>query len=184
MHAGQDEEYQQLKTVILKSFPDHRGELPDSCKRYWQVCHNLTINDDLIVYGCQLLIPSQMHRGVLKQLHESQKGTVCTKQYARLTVYWPGLDNNVDNIVSQCSQCQTHLPSHSKEPMISKPRLAHPFQEIAADFCFHAGRCYLVFIDCFTDWPTVVPVGKSATATDFITAARELFSHTAVPDIF
>ena len=40
MHAGQDEEYQQLKTVILKGFPDHRGELPDSCKQYWQVCHN------------------------------------------------------------------------------------------------------------------------------------------------
>jgi len=32
MHTGQDEEYQQLKTVILKGFPDHRGELPDACK--------------------------------------------------------------------------------------------------------------------------------------------------------
>ena len=125
-----------------------------------------------------------MCRRVLKQLHEAHLGTVRTKQCAHLTVYWPGLDNDVDNIVSQCSQCQTHLPSHPKEPMISKPRPARPFQEIAADFCFHAGRCYLVFVDCFTDWPTVVPVGKSATATDLITAARELFSRTAVPDIF
>jgi len=70
--------------------------------------------------------------------------------------------------------------------MMSKPRPAHPFQEMAADFCFHAGRCYLVFVDCFTDWPTVVPVhvGKSVTATDLIIAARELFSCTAIPDIF
>ena len=82
--------------------------------------------------------------------------------------------------VSQCSQCQTHLPSHPKEPMISKPLLAYPFQEIAADFCYHAGRCYLAFIDCFTDWPTVVHMGKSAIATDLITAGRELFNRTTV----
>lgn len=42
--ANQDEEYQHLKTIILKGFPDHRAELPDSCKRYWQVRHNLTIS--------------------------------------------------------------------------------------------------------------------------------------------
>ena len=52
MHASQDKEYQQLKTVILKGFLDHREELPDSCKQYWQIHHNLTIDDDLIVYGC------------------------------------------------------------------------------------------------------------------------------------
>ena len=56
-HATQDEEYQHLKAIILRSFPNHRGELPDSCKQYWQVRHNLIIDDDLIVYGCCLLIP-------------------------------------------------------------------------------------------------------------------------------
>ena len=47
------------------------------------------------------------------------------------------------HVVSQCTQCQTHLPSHPKEPLISKPRPAWPFQEIAADFCYHAGRITL-----------------------------------------
>ena len=85
-------------------------------------------------------------------------------------------------MVSQCVQCQIHLPSHPREPLISKPRPARPFQEIAADFCYPAGRIYLV--DCFTDWPTVISMGKSATALDTITTVRELFSHTAVPDMF
>ena len=148
------------------------------------MCHNLTIDDDLIVYGCRLLIPRQMGREMLNQLHEAHQGMVRTKQRARLTIYWPGLDNDIDNMVSQCTQCQTHLPSHSKEPLISKPRPAQPFQEIAADFWYHAGRNYLVFVDCFTDWPTVVPMSKCATSTDLNTAARELFSRTAMPDVF
>ena len=136
----QDKEYQHLKAIILRGFLNHRGELPDSCKQYWQVRHNLTIDDDLIVYGCRLLIPRQAHQGMVR-----------TKQRARLTIYWPGLDNDIDNMVSQCTQCQTHFPSHPKEPLISKPRPAQPFQEIAADFCYHAGRNYLIFVDCLTD---------------------------------
>ena len=87
-------------------------------------------------------------------------------------------------MVSQCTQCQTHLPSHPKEPLISKPRPVRPFQEIAADFCYHTGRNYLVFVDYFTDWLTVVPRGKHATSTNLISAATELFSRTAVPDMF
>ena len=131
-----------------------------------------------------MLIPLQMHREMLKQLHKAHHGAVRTKQRARLTIYWPGIDSEIDNMVLQCTQCQTHLPSHQKELMISKPRPTRPFQEIAADFCQHAGKYYLVFVDCFTDWPTIVPLGTSTTATDLITASRELFSRTAVPDVF
>ena len=51
-HAVLDEEYQHLKTIILRGFPDHKRELPESCKQYWQVRHNLTVDDELVVYGC------------------------------------------------------------------------------------------------------------------------------------
>jgi len=44
---------------------------------------------------------------VLQQLHESHQDTSQIKQRARLTVYWPGLDNDIENMVSQCRQCQT-----------------------------------------------------------------------------
>ena len=125
-----------------------------------------------------------MCRSALNQLHESHQGMARTKQCARHTIYWPGLDNDIDNVVSQCKQCQTHLPSHPKEPLVNKPRPTRPFQEIAADFCHHVGQCYLVIVDCFTDWPTVISLGTSATSRDLISATRELFSHLAVPNVF
>ena len=87
-HANEEEEYQLLKA---KKFPNHRSELTEMCRKNWQVRHNLTIDDDLVVYGCRLLIPTQMRRDVLKQLDESHQGAVCTKQRACLTLYWPGI---------------------------------------------------------------------------------------------
>ena len=45
--ASHHEEYTLLKATILDGFPAHRGELPEACKRYWQVQHNLTVEEDL-----------------------------------------------------------------------------------------------------------------------------------------
>ena len=59
-------------------------------------------------------------------IHESHQGSVRTKQRARLTVYWPGMDNAIDNVIFNCQKCQDHLPSNAKEPIIQKPRPLRP----------------------------------------------------------
>ena len=106
----------------MDGFPDHRAQLPDECRRYWNVRDRLSVDDGLIVYWCRLLIPAAMHREVLSNLHDSHQGSVRTKERARL-VYWPGLDNDLDNMLSShvsnaritsppttMSQIQTFLP--------------------------------------------------------------------------
>ena len=49
-------------------------------KRYWAARDHLTIDDDLIVYGCRLLIPAKMRPQILAQLHESHQESARTKQ--------------------------------------------------------------------------------------------------------
>lgn len=98
---------------------------------------------------------------MLMQLHESHQSSVRTKMRARLLAYWPGMENDIDNIILSCKMCQEQLPSNPWEPIISKPRPTRPFQEIAMDFCSYAAREFLVIIDCFTDWPDIVFMGAS-----------------------
>jgi len=181
--AREDTEYQQLRQLILNGFPSHRSQLPDSCKRYWLVRDHLTIDDDLIVNGCRLLIPTKLRQEILTQLHESHQGSVRTKQRARLSVYWPGIDNDIDNVILSCQQCQDHLPSNPKEPLTQKPKPDRPFQEIALDLCSHAGRAYLIIVDCFTDWPAVISLDHGTTSTQVISAVRQSFCRTAIPDV-
>ena len=102
--AENDIEYQQIRQFILNDFPDHRSQLPNSCKQYWTAHNHFTIDDGFIVYGCRLLIPVKMRPQILTQLHESHQGSVRTKQRARLSVYWPGVDNDIDNLVLACQQ--------------------------------------------------------------------------------
>ena len=142
------------------------SQLPTDCRRYWNVRHNLSIDDNLILLGCRLLIPTEMRRDVLLQLHESHQGMIRTKERARLVVYWPGLDNDIDNIILSCKTCQDMLPSNHREPITCKPRPSRPFQAIAVDFCSYAGREYLITVDCYTDWPDIVPMGTNHGTAD------------------
>ena len=141
----------------------------------WGVCTHLSVDDGPVVYGCQLAIPHRMRRQVLTQLHESQQGLVRTKQRAGLTVYWPGMDSDIDDVILACTLCQRHLSSHSPEPIISKPHPCRPFQEIAVDFCTYAGRDFLIVVDCFTDWPDVVYMGTNTTTPRVVTALKQAF---------
>ena len=113
---------------------------------------------------------------VATQLHESHQGAVRTKQRARLTVYWPGIDNDIDNIVLACKHCQDLLPSHPREPITFKPKLCRPFQEIAGDFCSYAGQDYLILVNCFSDWPDIIPMGHNTTTPCLIAVLKQSFA--------
>ena len=128
-HADADQEYQQIQHYVCNGFPHHRHQLPERCRRYWNIRSQLALDDDLIVFGCRLLIPTTMHSQILHELHASHQGAVRTKQRAKLIVYWPGINNDIDNTILSCKQCQDSLPSHSKEPIIMKPTPSRPFQD-------------------------------------------------------
>ncbi len=125
-----------------------------------------------------------MRREVLARLHDSHQGMVRTKERARLSVYWPGIDNDIDNAILSCKACQDTLPSHPREPMITRPLPDRPFQELAGDFCTHAGRQHLILVDCFLDWPDIIPMGNNTTAPQLTSALRSSFCRTGVPGTF
>jgi len=120
---------------------------------------------------------------VLADLHEVHQGTVCTKQRARLTVYWPGINNDIDNIIAACQLCQDHLPSNPKEPIVSKPRPPCPFQKVAVDFYAYGGKQFLIIVDCFTDWPDIIPTGANTTTKHVVSTLQSALCRTAIPDI-
>ena len=102
--------------------------------------------------------------------------TVRTKQHARHTVYWPGIDNHIENTVLGCWRCQDHLPSNHKEPLIHKT--------IPRGSCRVLFICWPILVDCYTDWPTIVPMGTNTTAPCLVLSlVRQSICHAGIPDI-
>jgi len=103
--AARDTDYAALQHVIMTGFPDHCHELQPSLRPYWGVRSMLSVDDGLIVYGPRLVIPQSLRRETLIRLHDGHQGINRTKRRARQTVYWPGIDRDVENTTLACQFC-------------------------------------------------------------------------------
>ena len=59
------------------------------------------------------IIPSIFLQQVLKELHDGHPGRVRMKSLARIHVWWPGIDGDIERIVRECNSCkqQRDVPS-------------------------------------------------------------------------
>ena len=180
--TNDDPDLQSLITYIINGFPESKAELPPTLQPYWTVRDSLTEDDGIILHGCRIVVPSSMRRQILRELHNSHQGIERTKARARQTVFWPLLNNDVENVVRGCRECQRELPSLPKEPMIRHDDPSRPFEAMHADFGTYAGQQFLIAVDQYSSWPWVVQLGKTAAARHLIAALCEIFCTSGAPD--
>ena len=79
-HASEDTQYQTLKQIIQDGFPNYKQQLPALLQHFWSMKQHLSVDDNLIVFGCRLLIPVSLRPTLLSCLHESHQGVVARSQ--------------------------------------------------------------------------------------------------------
>ena len=152
-----DDELVTLKRFISQGFPAIRHEIPKKIRHYWSFRDQLSIDDGLIIKGEQILIPSTLRKDYLSRIHEAHQGITRCQQRARATVYWPGINEDIDNLVKTCLTCQTYQKSQSKEklhPIIpDTPNI--PWHTLGTDLFEVNGKNYLVIADYHSKFPIV-----------------------------
>ena len=63
-------------------------------------------------------IPSSIRKECLQALHQVHPGIVKMKLRAQSSMYWVGLNKEIENHVMRCEPCQTISRSQQKEPEI------------------------------------------------------------------
>ena len=58
---------------------------------YWEARGNLTLKDDLLLYGSRIVVPNSMQQVTLTKLHQGHQGIERCRQRARISAWWPGL---------------------------------------------------------------------------------------------
>ena len=112
----QDEVTRRLIDYCTEGWPE-RSQLPGILKLYWAVRHELTIQQGLLMKGNRLVIPVSMRMDILKRIHEGHQGIVECRERAKISVWWPGLSKQLEELVIGCSICVKHCPN-VPEPLI------------------------------------------------------------------
>ena len=107
----------------------------------------LSIKDGLILKGENLVISPNQRERVLKILHEGHQGIIKTMLLAKNTVFWPGYNKAIEEMVKSCDTCMRFSAQNAPMPLEPTPPPSRPWQEVASDVFTLEGKDYLVVGD-------------------------------------
>ena len=135
-----DPELSSLTSTIITGWPETRSSCSEKIQKYWNTRHELSIANGIVLKGDKIVIPATMRREILQQLHHSHMGMEKTKQRARSIVYWPGINRNIEETISQCISCGRLQMQPRKHPLINTELPEYPWERIGADIFSFRGR--------------------------------------------
>ena len=102
--TSQDPVLVKVCSYIVKGWPTRvESELtPFLCRQ-----EQLTIEAGCVLCGIKVVVPAKLRKAVLEEIHAGHPGIVRMKSVARLHVWWPGIDTEVETLVRNCAACQS-----------------------------------------------------------------------------
>ncbi|CAK5104917.1 unnamed protein product [Meloidogyne enterolobii] len=173
--------------IVFKAIRENwQDTYPEKIKPYFQIRDKLFINGKLILKkpNNQILIPVKLRNGVLKLIHSSHFGIVRSKAKARNIVWWPAINEDIENFIAECEKCQINRPNEPQTASQNNwPEAKLAFERVHIDLAGPVfGKTFLLIVDAYSRYPFVVQM-KSTTSAYIITALREIFSMFGPPSV-
>ena len=172
------------KLATTQGWPCTIKEVPSEVQPYWTFREELTIEDGLILKGTRIIIPDQKREAILKLIHEGHIGLNKCKLRAEETVYWPGINEQLEQLILNCKLCLKYSQSKHKQP--PNLTLGHevptvPWSKLATDIFHFVGTSYLLVVDYTSCFPIVCKL-KSMSAQHVSNQFKLIFSEYGWPD--
>ena len=156
--TGDDDELTLLKHTATQGWPSTIKEVPGVLQPYWTFREELMIEDGIILKGTQIVVQTKKHEAVLKLIHEGHLGLNIHKLRAKETVYWPGLNDQLEKLIPNCELYLKYAQSKCKQESsmsLGQEVPLHPWSKLATDLFHFEGVSYLWIVDYTSRFPVV-----------------------------
>ena len=95
-------------------------------------------------------MPSKKQDAILKLMHEGHLGLTQCKLHVKETVYWPGLNGQLEKLILNCPLCLIYSQSKCKQSSnmsLGQEIPIHPWTKLATDIFHFGGESYLLLVD-------------------------------------
>ncbi|XP_021368105.1 uncharacterized protein K02A2.6-like [Mizuhopecten yessoensis] len=113
-----DETLQEVVRIVEEGWPDHRSETPSRTHDFWTNKTELTHVHGILFKGDRIVIPRTLQAEMLQKIHTGHMGIEKSKKRARELLYWPGMGNQISDMISKCSTCLDYQNANAKEPIL------------------------------------------------------------------
>ena len=186
--AAGDPTYQLLHSRVTNNdWPPQKAQEMACLRPFYNVRDRLSLSDDLVVYsfedGClRLVIPEPLRPKVATNLHAAHQGLDSMLRRARQTVYWPGMEGDLQHHRSRCTTCELNAPSQLDESLSMAPTPEYPFQHTVVDMFQIDGRNYMAYADRLTGWLEIAYFPNGTPSWRLINRLRQYFTRWGAPE--
>ena len=108
-----------------------------------------------------IVIPASLHEKTLETLHKSHMGVSKTIERARIVIFWPNLQKDIEAQSASCHPCSEFKIKQRREKLHDVSSV--PWHSIMLDNFEFCGTHYLIIYDRFSHF-IVVKKSKNPTA--------------------
>ena len=150
-------------------------------KPYYARRNAFFIQHGCLIWGIRVIIPLKLRNKVLEELHVGHIGIVKMKALRRSFLWWPGLDNAIEQLAKRCAGCQINLKSPTKSSLHPWEWPSAPWERIHIDFTGpFLGHMFLIEVDAHSKW-LEVQIMKTTTASKTVDVLQQIFGRFGVP---
>lgn len=180
-HQEEDEVCRQVRSYVEETWPE-RFQLNGVLKQFWPYRADLTMVDGLLMYGSRIFIPSSLRLHILDRIHHGHQGITKCRMRAQQSVWWPGLSQQIYELVNQCRVC-AQLRDNHPEPLIPSTMPKLPWEKIASDLFEFRQKQYLLVVDYYSRFIEICQL-KSTTSAEIIHRLKQIFARHGIPQTF
>ena len=125
----------------------------------------LTVCDGNLIWGSRVVVPKEIRKQLLKELHAAHSGIVRMKSLATGHFWWPGMDAEIENIARGFCDFQEGGNDLQKVPLHHWQFPNRPLERLHIDLAGpYLGFMWIVVEDACSTCPEVIKL-RSATST-------------------
>ena len=143
--TSKDPVLSQVRRYLMVGWPD---SVSTDLKHYQNRSTELSTLDGCVLWGARVIVPPQGRAVVLDELHETHPGCTRMKALARSYIWWPKMDQDIEELVKKCQVCQESRTSPPSAPLHPWQWPTQPWSRLHLDFAGpYMGHTYLVIVD-------------------------------------
>lgn len=145
-------------------------------KQFFYRKESLSLIEGCILFGSRVVVPKIYRQRVLKQFHKGHPGKERMKSLARSFIYWPYLDQEMNDYVHKCGACLQASKQPVKAELSSWPIPEEQWERVHIDFAGPiSGASYLIIVDAFSKWPEIEQM-KSTSSLSVVKKLEKIFA--------
>ncbi|XP_054266984.1 uncharacterized protein K02A2.6-like [Macrosteles quadrilineatus] len=134
-----DETLKHVSQYSVRGWPG-KSKIPEDVLPYWYHREDISEQNGILLFGSRIIIPNSLRANVLRSIHEGHQGITKCRSFAKLTVWWPRLSQQIKELVENCKTCAENRATRA-EPLIPTPYPDRPWQIVGADLLKCKGHC-------------------------------------------